>query len=406
MRRLVPAAFLLAAVLAPAAVAQPVPAVGTPGTLDVATWNLKFFGRTDQGPTNEPLQFHNIATVLRRAEIDVWGLQEVTDPPTFQRLLDSLSADGYAGHLGPQVSQSPAFDQRLAFVYRSSALTVQGVGTILSGNNFGGRAPLEMRATVVLGDTSVAVRFIVFHAKAGGSTSDYNQRAAGASALKQYIDPLIAGGEHVVLLGDFNDELNGSITIGQTFSPYFGMFADAADYLFTTAPLDAANVPTYCSNTACTSGSTLDHIALTAHLLDDYDGEGDRFAALLDVFDAHGGEFVTTTSDHLPVWARLDLAGPTVPAEPGAPARTLALAPPAPNPAAGAVALAYSLERPADVRLEVLDVLGRRMAMVDEGARVAGPHRASLDASALAPGLYLVRLTADGATATQRLVRR
>ena len=54
----------------------------------------------------------------------------------------------------------------------------------------------------------------------------------------------------------------------------------------------------------------------------------------------------------------------------------------------------------------MLDVLGRRVALVEEGARAAGSHRATLNASALAPGLYLVRLTADGTTAVQRMVRQ
>jgi hypothetical protein len=189
-------------------------------------------------------------------------------------------------------------------------------------------------------------------------------------------------------------------------SPYIGFTSDP-DYLFTTQPLDQANIPTWCgSNVACTTGSTLDHILITTHVLDDYAGQSDRFAELLDVFDAFGGEFVGTTSDHLPAWARLSLAGASTPVEPGAAGRRVALASPSPNPAAGAVSLRYTLARSADARLEVFDALGRRVAVVAAGRLPAGAHGASLDASALRPGVYVVRLLADGEVAVRTLVVR
>ncbi len=386
--------------------AQQVPPAGTAPTLDVATWNLEFFGRVGAGPSNEALQFKNVLAVLRGGAIDVWGLQEVTDPPTFQRLLDSLSGSGYSGFLGPQVSADPMFDQRLAFVYNTSALTIQSTGTILTGGPFGGRAPFEMRATVVLGDTTVAVRFIVIHAKAGSTQTDYNQRVSGASALKGYIDPLIAGGEHVIMVGDFNDELGDSILPGTQVSPYIGFTSDP-DYQFTTLPLDQGNVPTWCgSNTACTSGSTLDHVLLTTSVIDDFHGESNRFAELLDVFDAFGGEFVNTTSDHLPAWARLSLGGSATPTEPGAPGRRIALAPPAPSPATGAVVLEYVLDDAGLVRLELYDALGRRTALLAAGAAPAGTHRAILDAASLPPGVYVVRLLAGGDAVARLLTVR
>jgi hypothetical protein len=291
-------------------------------------------------------------------------------------------------------------------VYDSDAISVQSSGTILSGGPFGGRAPLELRATVVLGDTSVAVRFIVLHAKAGSNQSDYTTRVNGASALKGYIDPLIAAGEHVIVLGDFNDELGDSIIPGTQVSPYVGFTTDP-DYLFTTLPLDQANVPTWCgSNTACTTGSTLDHVLITSAVLDDYHGESNRFAELLDVFDAFGGEFVGTTSDHLPAWARLSLAGSTTAAEPDATPAQIAIDAPAPNPAAGVVSLRYSLQRAADVRLEVFDGVGRRVALVGAGLMPAGQHGATLDTASMPAGVYVVRLASEGEVAVRMLTVR
>jgi hypothetical protein len=75
-----------------------------------------------------------------------------------------------------------------------------------------------------------------------------------------------------------------------------------------------------------------------------------------------------------------------------------------PNPTGGLTALRYVLPDAADVTVEVFDVLGRRVATMAPGLQTAGEHAVTLDASALAPGAYAVRVrTADGATAAGRL---
>jgi hypothetical protein len=60
------------------------------------------------------------------------------------------------------------------------------------------------------------------------------------------------------------------------------------------------------------------------------------------------------------------------------------------------------------VRVDLIDPSGRRLATRALGIRPAGPQGASLGAAtiaALRPGLYFVRLTAEGFEATGRLVR-
>ncbi len=77
-----------------------------------------------------------------------------------------------------------------------------------------------------------------------------------------------------------------------------------------------------------------------------------------------------------------------------------------PNPSRGAVAFRY--EVPAGpVRLALYDVLGREVAVLEDGPVAAGSHRASVAAGSLAPGVYVARLTsADRAlTRTVTIVR-
>jgi hypothetical protein len=80
-----------------------------------------------------------------------------------------------------------------------------------------------------------------------------------------------------------------------------------------------------------------------------------------------------------------------------------ALASSFPNPFASATTLRYALPRAADVRLEVFDALGRRVATLAEGARAAGAHEVTWNARDLASGVYIARLVAAGSVETQRL---
>ena len=85
------------------------------------------------------------------------------------------------------------------------------------------------------------------------------------------------------------------------------------------------------------------------------------------------------------------------PTEPGADAPlATALHGGQPNPFAGSTLVAYDLAEPAQVRLDVYDVVGRAVATLADGAREAGEHVARFEAGALPAGVYLVRLEAIG----------
>ena len=87
---------------------------------------------------------------------------------------------------------------------------------------------------------------------------------------------------------------------------------------------------------------------------------------------------------------------------PAAPHET-ALGVPFPNPTRGPVVVRFALDRPGPARLTIHDVLGREVAVVADGPHAAGPHEGALDASALTPGIYFVRLSAGGRSVTRPL---
>ncbi len=74
-----------------------------------------------------------------------------------------------------------------------------------------------------------------------------------------------------------------------------------------------------------------------------------------------------------------------------------------PNPFNPSTTLRFSLDSSADIRLSVLDAVGREVALIAEGSFSAGQHETSFDAKDLPSGLYLVRLEAEGRTASQRI---
>ena len=82
---------------------------------------------------------------------------------------------------------------------------------------------------------------------------------------------------------------------------------------------------------------------------------------------------------------------------------TFAAAPVAfPNPASGAATVAFGLAAPSAVRVDVIDLLGRRVATLADGTEAAGDVRVSVP-SGLAPGTYVVRVRTDAGAATTRL---
>jgi photosystem II stability/assembly factor-like uncharacterized protein len=74
------------------------------------------------------------------------------------------------------------------------------------------------------------------------------------------------------------------------------------------------------------------------------------------------------------------------------------------QPVRDAARFHFDLPRAGDVAIDVFDLAGRRAAGRIEGFRSAGSHEVTLDTSALAPGVYLARVTADGASESARMV--
>lgn len=74
-----------------------------------------------------------------------------------------------------------------------------------------------------------------------------------------------------------------------------------------------------------------------------------------------------------------------------------------PNPTRGTARLTLTLDRPQRATVDVFDPLGRRVAILHEGALSAGSHPFELATAALAPGMYVVRATTEAGVTSSRL---
>lgn len=83
---------------------------------------------------------------------------------------------------------------------------------------------------------------------------------------------------------------------------------------------------------------------------------------------------------------------------------------PIPNPSHHVTAFYYELPRADEVRLEIFDLSGRLVRLLQAGEQAAGPHTVRWDGLAeggcsIAPGIYFARLRAGGESLERRIVR-
>lgn len=374
---------LLLAASSPPALSQSLPAKGSEATLDVATWNIEHFGNDGLEPPDGP-QIENAAVIIRQSAIDLFAVQEIEDAADFAALIDKLG-DGWAGQLDRTSS-----NLKLGFIYKTEVIRPQRVASVLSqfSSEFAGRPPFQMEAEVTLPDTSLIVTFITLHMKAFSDQRSYDRRKAAAGRLKNHIDFTTLNTKPVVVLGDFNDKLTTSITAGRQ-SPYQNFLADTANFYFTTLDLDRGGTNTFCFSQRCVSGSTIDHILITDELNGAYvPGSADTYH---EVFDADAS-YLSSTSDHLPVFTRFHFAQHTSKEKPSA--FGFRLHDVYPNPLRGAANLEFEIAAPGHVTIHLTDLLGRTVRTSGEQFFAAGRHSQRLDLDGLATGTYLLRFRA------------
>jgi|GEM_PF-2272634 len=285
----------------PAAGSAPsvVPARGATSTLDIASWNVEWFGDTTRGPSDETLQLENVREIVAGADMDIWGLTEIVDSNHWTRLKSELPA--YSGLLADEADVRYGPDwyhdglQKVGILYKTSLATVEDARVILTqyAEEFAGRPPLQVTLRATLNSTTRDLIVIVIHAKCCPDPESWTHRVNASNALKTYLDVAFPT-EWVWVIGDFNDDIDASISLEHS-SPYANFMADEPRYEFVTRALSDSHVASTVGYTEC-----IDH-----HLTTD-EGRASYIAGSTEVYrvDRYVFDYATTTSDHFPVLSR------------------------------------------------------------------------------------------------------
>ena len=281
-----------------------VPAEGTAATLDVANWNVEWFGDANNGPTNETLQQSNVRDVIAGTDADIWGLEEVVSATAWANLKAGLP--GYAGVLAndANVVNGSAYysssEQKVGLLYKTSLATLQSARIILTANDydFAGRPPLEVTLSVTLNGTTGDLVVIVLHMKAFNDDVSWQRRQNAATALKSYLDTTYPT-QKVMVIGDWNDDVDTSITPGKP-TPFANFVSDTARYRFPTKALSDAGI-----------SSSVNYPEMIDHQLETNEQLGDYIAGSVKVIrvDQYIASYGTTTTDHYPVLSRYTPSG-------------------------------------------------------------------------------------------------
>ncbi len=302
-------------------------------TLDVATWNMEFFGTTISGfgPSDIQLQFDNAFTVLSDLNADIIALQEVSNDSLLQVLVDSLPgyklicSDVFSRSFETPDPNNPFPPQKLCYMIDTTVVNVvsdrvifdefytlarlglindlDSYPTTSGASSFwsSGRLPYQLIADVTIDGSTERVNVINIHAKSGSSTNDLERRVFDNTVLKDSLDAQYPN-DQIILLGDYNDNVTASIGGGP--STYQVILEDTASFRAITESLSTNEIPTFIGG----SGSTIDHITISNELEDEVvEGSEKIYFPFNDIDNFEG-----TTSDHLPVISRFEIV-PSLP---------------------------------------------------------------------------------------------
>ncbi len=155
-----------------------------------------------------------------------------------------------------------------------------------------------MSADVTLDGITKNVKFILLHAKANTSptTASYNRRKAGADELHALLETPAYASENIIILGDYNDDLDQSITAGFTTTSWDAFTTDNADFPALTLPLSLAG-----KRSTVSYNDVIDHVIVSNEFNQNYMSSS---ASILTDVSSLVSNYGSTTSDHYPVFTR------------------------------------------------------------------------------------------------------
>ncbi|MGB5930045.1 MAG: endonuclease/exonuclease/phosphatase family protein, partial [Cyclobacteriaceae bacterium] len=301
-------------------------------TLDVATWNMEFFGATQNnfGPNDVQLQLENAVTIVNALNADVIAVQEVSDEALLGELASRLDGN-YATICSDVYSFSFREDdgtfppQKLCYIYNTDVIDVLNDRVVfdefytqvrtnndtealpnypddVDGFWASGRLPYLLEVEATVDGVTEEITLVNIHAVSNSrGIQNLERRAYDVQVLKDTLDTYYAD-DQVIVLGDYNDDVDEPVLEEATTQPSpYEIYVNDPDYWVVTKSLSEAGFRTFVFR-----DNVIDHITITDELYAEYiEGSEQVFIPFNLVFN-----YANTTSDHIPVLTRFELFEP------------------------------------------------------------------------------------------------
>lgn len=280
-------------------------------TLRVYTWNMRWFGDPSACGCDTNQSRLNAIQIMKDIDADIYCVQEIVNPTQIANITAALGSkynyvvSPFCSFATSSSSSSYSSGQKLAYIYNTDKIENTGTFGLLastypsdtSSNSAyycfsSGRFPYIFKAKIKLaGGASDTVIFSNIHAKANGDVTSYNRRQCGAIKMTDSLNALFPG-KKIIVLGDYNDFLEGTNVSSMTVTPYKYML----DHGFTgiTLPSHYLNQTTFVGS----ANTIFDNVACTSNLMALYP---DSSCFIFNEVESYIPDYVATTSDHLPV---------------------------------------------------------------------------------------------------------
>ncbi|MCF7796933.1 MAG: endonuclease/exonuclease/phosphatase family protein [Lentisphaeria bacterium] len=261
------------------------PTVNGEETLEVITWNLRYF------PQNGVEEVNRVIMLLDSLNADVVCLQEIDQMSQLVRVANAL----------PQYDliQSIRTDYlMLGILYKPDLLVPLDTSELFPDESytFAGRFPLQVKFARQMDSLAYHFTVINMHLKAMGDAASIQRRHNATTLLHDYLLTTIdsTADTNIVVVGDWNDDLSTS----SATTSFTAFMNDTENFYFTT--WDLAWAETDAEDSYPGWSSFLDHILISRALFDENETATTRTLKL----DDYLSDYFSLVSDHRPVMLR------------------------------------------------------------------------------------------------------
>ena len=373
---------------------QTVDALGTSlpdgKTLRVVNWNMRWFGDPLNCNCDTTLSRQQATTILKDLQADIYCLQEIVSISQLNAVRQALGTQYqlFVSPFGSGATSSSSGNypgaQKLAYLINTQKVIHAGDFGLTASQYPGdtsayacfasGRYPYILKAALKQNsgppDTLIVVNI---HAKAGSTSSDYNRRVCASQWMADSLNALFPI-QKKLIVGDFNDYLEGSSVAGQSTSPFQNLFTSG--YVGVTLPSVYPGQTTFLGS----ADHLIDNVVFSQNMSGVFP---DSACFIFSEAPRYISDYEATMSDHLPVMSYYKFNNPLFISENTSVSDIRMV-----NPSKGRLQL-YFNQSTSDWSLKIYDLCGK---LLNQSNHAPTSSRVEINLTDIQPGMYIVQV--------------